>query len=111
MVDIKDEFDWNLDSGGSRAFALTDHQVAHIYIQEKSRIFAKVKAAIESLDGVAMVLEGDAKQADLDHPRAGDLYLPAKRMPGSHIISGKRMKKPRICPLYRYTQKAWIRSD
>ena len=75
-LSIKDEFGLDtLDSGGSRAFALTDHQVAHIYIQDKSPDFsAKVKAAIESLDEVATVLEGDArKQAGLDHPRAGDL--------------------------------------
>ena len=80
-LNIKDEFGLDtLDSGGSRAFALTDHQIAHIYLQEKSSDFsAKVKAAIESLDGVAMVLEGEArKQADLDHPRAGDLVALAE---------------------------------
>ncbi len=80
-LNIKDEFGLDtLDSGGSRAFALTDHQVAHIYLQEKSPDFsAKVKAAIESLDGVAMVLEGEARrQAGLDHPRAGDLVALAE---------------------------------
>lgn len=80
-LSIKDEFGLDtLDSGGCRAFALTDHQVAHIYIQEKNPDFlAKVKAAIESLDGVAKVLEGDArKQAGLDHPRAGDLIALAE---------------------------------
>jgi predicted AlkP superfamily pyrophosphatase or phosphodiesterase len=80
-LSIKDEFELDtLDSGGSRAFALTDHQVAHIYIKEKNPEFlAKVKAVIESLDGVAMVLEGDArKEADLDHPRAGDLIALAE---------------------------------
>jgi hypothetical protein len=80
-LNIKDEFGLDtLDSGGSRAFALTDHQIAHIYLQEKSPDFsAKVKAAIESLDGVAMVLEGEARrQAGMDHPRAGDLVALAE---------------------------------
>jgi predicted AlkP superfamily pyrophosphatase or phosphodiesterase len=80
-LSIKDEFELDtLDSGGSRAFALTDHQVAHIYIKEKNPEFlAKVKAVIESLDGVAMVLEGEArKEADLDHSRAGDLVALAE---------------------------------
>ena len=79
-MSIKDEFELDtLDSGGSRAFALTDHQVAHIYIKEKnSEFLAKVKAVIESLDGVAMVLEREAREEADHHPRAGDLIALAE---------------------------------
>ena len=100
-LNIKDEFGLDtLDSGGSSAFALTDHQVAHIYLQEKSPDFsAKVKAAIESLDGVATVLEGTQENKPDWIIREREILLPwLKRMPGSHIISGKRIKKPRNLP-------------
>ena len=77
-LNIKEEFGLDtLDSGGSRAFALTDHQVAHVYLQDKTSSFsAKVRVCLESLDGVATVLEGKSRsQAGLDHPRAGDLIV------------------------------------
>lgn len=62
-----------LDAGGSEAFAVVDHQVAHVYVKKKERI-PEVKRLIEQLAGVERVLEGDAKrQAGLDHPRSGEL--------------------------------------
>ena len=77
-LNIKEEFGLDtLDSGGSRAFALTDHQVAHVYLQDKTPSFsAKVRVCLESLDGVATVLEGKSRsQAGLDHPRAGGTFF------------------------------------
>ncbi|MDJ0968364.1 MAG: alkaline phosphatase family protein [Kiloniellales bacterium] len=62
-----------LDPGASAAFALADHQLAHVYVQAPERI-AEVKTLIESLDGVEVVLDEDGKRANgLDHPRAGEL--------------------------------------
>lgn len=62
-----------LDCGASRAFAIADHQVAHVYVNDAS-IVNDVRAAIEELDGVASVLDAAGKQAiGLDHARAGDL--------------------------------------
>jgi predicted AlkP superfamily pyrophosphatase or phosphodiesterase len=62
-----------LDPFGSEAFALADHQVAHVYTRSAK---AKDRAAsvLRGLSGVGRVLEGDEKRAaGLDHPRAGDL--------------------------------------
>ena len=62
-----------LDAGASAAFALADHQVAHVYVQDPARV-GEVKALIEGLDGVETVLDEDGKRAwGLDHPRSGEL--------------------------------------
>ena len=57
-----------LDVGASRAFALADHQVAHIYLQHGTAV-AEVKSLLERLDGVEQVLDEDGKRTfGLDHP-------------------------------------------
>lgn len=62
-----------LDAGASTAFAVADHQVAHIYINDASRL-ADVKHLVEGLDGVEQVLDQEGKRAfGLDHPRSGEL--------------------------------------
>jgi predicted AlkP superfamily pyrophosphatase or phosphodiesterase len=62
-----------LDVGASDAFALADHQVAHVYVRNPARI-AEVKALLEGLDGVERVLRAEGKrEAGLDHPRSGEL--------------------------------------
>ncbi len=66
-----------LDCGASDAFAVADHQLAHVYVKNPARI-SEVRAILESLDGVAEVLDGDGKAAHgLDHPRAGELVAVA----------------------------------
>jgi len=68
-----------LDAGASEAFAVADHQVAHVYVKDTNRVpeFAEVLRAI---DGVETVLDRDARREyGIDHPRAGDLVLVAKR--------------------------------
>jgi len=62
-----------LDAGASRAFAVADHQIAHIYVAEPALI-PQVKALVESLPGVERVLdEAGKRQLGLDHPRSGEL--------------------------------------
>jgi predicted AlkP superfamily pyrophosphatase or phosphodiesterase len=62
-----------LDPGASRAFALADHQVAHVYLQYGAEA-AEVKALLEGLDGVEQVLDEEGKRAfGLDHQRSGEL--------------------------------------
>lgn len=62
-----------LDPGASSAFAVADHQIAHIYVNDSLRI-AEVKALIEALPGVERVLDADDKASlGLDHDRSGDL--------------------------------------
>ncbi|MFP6901341.1 MAG: nucleotide pyrophosphatase/phosphodiesterase family protein [Opitutales bacterium] len=69
-----------LDCGGSRAFAITDHQIAHVYLNDDSPVFVKqVRSALEELDGIAQVLDQETrKEAGLDHDRAGDLIAIAE---------------------------------
>jgi predicted AlkP superfamily pyrophosphatase or phosphodiesterase len=62
-----------LDAGASRAFAVADHQVAHVYVRDPADLGA-VRAAIEKVPGVARVLDDAGKREfGLDHPRAGEL--------------------------------------
>jgi predicted AlkP superfamily pyrophosphatase or phosphodiesterase len=66
-----------LDPGASAAFAVADHQVAHVYVNDRSRLHA-IRAAIEATPGVERVLGADDKAAwGLDHDRAGDLVAVA----------------------------------
>ena len=66
-----------LDCGGSEAFAVADHQIAHVYVQRPERV-AEVAAVLRGVDGVAEVLDREAQAAHgLDHPRAGELVAVA----------------------------------
>ncbi len=66
------------DPGASDAFAVADHQIAHVYINKPDCI-DEVKALLEGLDGVENVLdEAGKKQWGLDHERAGELVAISK---------------------------------
>ncbi|HET7218011.1 MAG TPA: nucleotide pyrophosphatase/phosphodiesterase family protein [Vicinamibacterales bacterium] len=68
-----------LDPGASAAFAVADHQVAHIYVNDASRLSA-VRSLIESTPGVERVLDDRGKaEYGIDHERAGDLVAVAGR--------------------------------
>ncbi len=61
-----------LDAGASKAFAVADHQVAHVYVNDPS-VSSQVRELIESLDGVEKVWDvNDKIQQQLNHSRAGD---------------------------------------
>ncbi len=67
-----------LDPGASPAFAVADHQVAHIYVRPDTPT-AAVGQLIAGLDGVEVVLDQEGKRAwGLDHPRSGELVAVAK---------------------------------
>ena len=66
-----------LDAGASQAFAVADHQIAHIYINDPS-VAAKVREAVEKVPGVELVLDRNEQQRyGIKHERAGDLVLMA----------------------------------
>jgi hypothetical protein len=68
-----------LDVGASVAFAVSDHQVAHVYVHDKQRL-REVEDVCARIPGVARVLAGDEKRAaGLDHPRSGELVLLSDR--------------------------------
>jgi predicted AlkP superfamily pyrophosphatase or phosphodiesterase len=64
-----------LDPGASAAFAVSDHQLAHVYVKDERRV-PEVRALFEKLSGVERVLDLDGKRAfGLDHERSGELVL------------------------------------
>lgn len=67
-----------LDAGASQAFALADHQIAHVYIK-KSEEIAGWKEKLKTLDWVKLVLDKDEQKTwGIAHERAGDLVLVAE---------------------------------
>jgi predicted AlkP superfamily pyrophosphatase or phosphodiesterase len=67
-----------LDPWTSRAFAVADHQVAHVYVRDPSDLPRVAKRCAE-VTGVAEVLDAGGKaRHGLDHPRAGELVLVAE---------------------------------
>ena len=66
-----------LDPWVSRAFAVADHQVAHVYVGDDADL-EQVRTLCAGLDGVAEVLDREGQRAyGLDHERSGDLVLVA----------------------------------
>ena len=64
-----------LDAGASAAFAVADHQMAHVYVRDPARIPA-VKALLSGVPGVERVLDREEQRAfGLDHERSGELVL------------------------------------
>jgi predicted AlkP superfamily pyrophosphatase or phosphodiesterase len=67
-----------LDAGASAAFAVADHQIAHVYVRDRGRI-GEVRALLEKLDGVERVLdEAGKRETGLDHERSGELVAISK---------------------------------
>ena len=67
-----------LDAGASEAFAVVDHQLAHVYVNTPEKL-EEVRQLLESLDGVEAVLgEQEKSEWGLDHPRSGELVAISK---------------------------------
>ena len=67
-----------LDAGASRAFAVADHQVAHVYVNDPT-VMQKVRDILEKTSGVAQILHATGKQeARIDDPRAGEFVVIAE---------------------------------
>lgn len=61
-----------LDAGASRVFAVADHQIAHVYVNDPT-LLPDVGQLLASIPGIASVLGAPEKQQlGLDHPRSGD---------------------------------------
>ncbi len=64
-----------LDAGASRAFAVADHQVAHVYVRDEADRPA-VREICERTTGVGRVLDAEGKRAHgIDHERSGEFVL------------------------------------
>ena len=73
-LSIKDELGREtLELGSSKVFAIADHQVAHIYVNDPS-LLNEVRTLLEATPGVQQVLGKSEKYyAGLEHERSGDL--------------------------------------
>jgi len=66
-----------LDAGMSRCFAVADHQVAHVYLNDQT-LLEEVRAKLENVEGVELVLDKNEQQSHrLAHDRSGDLVVVA----------------------------------
>jgi predicted AlkP superfamily pyrophosphatase or phosphodiesterase len=66
-----------LDCGASRAFAVADHQVAHVYLNDPT-IAKRAAEMLVSTTGVEAVLDRTQQaQLGIDHTRSGDLIAVA----------------------------------
>jgi len=64
----------SLETFESKAFAVVDHQLAHVYV--RGLPLDEVRRALEKIEGVDRVV--DPKELELDHPRSGELIALAK---------------------------------
>lgn len=67
-----------LDLELSPAFAMVDHQVAHIYV--KPGYEEQTRKAVGSIEGIDHLLDSEGKREHhIDHPRSGDLVAVSAR--------------------------------
>ncbi len=72
-------FGEQLDTFGSRAFAVCDHQLAHVYVTDPADM-GRVRDVLAPLQGVSQMLAGDERAAvGLDHERSGEVVLLSDR--------------------------------
>ena len=79
LITVREELGRELlDPGASIAFAVADHQMAHIYVNDPVYI-SKVRSLVEATEGVAQVLDDETKpNYHLNHPRSGELVAIAQ---------------------------------
>lgn len=66
-----------LDFGASRAFAVADHQIAHVYVARAEDV-AEVKQLLERTPGIERALDRrEQAEFGLDHERSGELVAVA----------------------------------
>jgi predicted AlkP superfamily pyrophosphatase or phosphodiesterase len=67
-----------LDAGASKAFAVADHQIAHVYLNDPS-VEEKIRSLLASLSGIAMVLDKkEQERYHIAHERSGDFVIVAE---------------------------------
>ena len=91
----------DIDTHESAAFALVDHQICHIYVNDPSVVttiastFTSEEEGVETVAGRLL-----KKRLGLDHHRSGDIVLIAR--PGTYfasnwwLINSERPGKPRL---------------
>ena len=79
LLAVQETLGWELlDAGASRAFAVADHQIAHVYVRDPDDL-GRVAEILRREPGIERVLDDDGKrEAGLDHPRSGELVAIAE---------------------------------
>ncbi|HWM88706.1 MAG TPA: alkaline phosphatase family protein [Kofleriaceae bacterium] len=79
LLAVRETLGWEmLDAGASRAFAVADHQVAHVYVADPADM-ARVTQLVAAQTGVAEVLDRSGQaRVGLDHERSGELVAVAE---------------------------------
>lgn len=79
LIQVRNEMGRELlDAGASKAFAVSDHQVAHVYVNDK-QCLSQVREILEDVEGIELILdEQGKKEYHIDHDRAGDFVCMAK---------------------------------
>lgn len=68
-----------LDCGASRAFAIADHQAAHVYVNDPGSL-GRARQVLEAVPGVERVLDRSQMESlGLAHERSGDLLAMASQ--------------------------------
>jgi predicted AlkP superfamily pyrophosphatase or phosphodiesterase len=80
LLSVREEFGGlNLDPNGSAAFAICDHQVAHVHVRPGESI-ERIQEILRDLPGVERALSGaERAEIELDHPRSGEIVLLAAK--------------------------------
>ncbi|WNJ20610.1 alkaline phosphatase family protein [Pontibacter sp. G13] len=66
-----------LDAGASKVFAVADHQIAHVYVQDES-LLEEARKLLSETQGVELVLDRDQQQEyAIAHDRSGELVAVA----------------------------------
>jgi predicted AlkP superfamily pyrophosphatase or phosphodiesterase len=79
LLEVRDgPFGEQLDLYRSRAFAVCDHQLAHVYVADPADV-PRARDVLAPLPGVGRVLVGEERaEFHLDHERSGEIVLLAK---------------------------------
>ncbi len=79
LVQVREELGRELlDAGASAAFAVADHQVAHVYVNDRSQL-ERIRQLLLQTPGVAQVYdESTAAELHLNHPRSGEFIVLAQ---------------------------------
>ncbi len=80
LLAVRKTLDWEiLDYGASRAFAVADHQIAHVYVRDR-RDLGRVRRLLVKTPGIEAVLDEDEqKDWQVGHERAGELLAIADK--------------------------------
>ena len=66
-----------LDAGLSKAFAVPDHQIAHIYVREDVKL-EPITALLEKEHGIDLIQTGESR-GELSHERSGEIIAVASK--------------------------------